>query len=196
MKKKSVAREKLLVTASRLFFKKGFHAVGVDTIASESGITKMTMYKHFPSKDHLIVAILERSNEMYWEWFENTILGVKEPEQQLLSIFKAVAKRHSSSPKSTFCLYQAVAVEFPFSQHIAFQVAVDHKHSIVKRLQSICEQAKLKSPKVLAQQLFVLLEGFCSSSRFFEPDTTVADIVHAAVTLIKSHRSTEQQIYD
>jgi AcrR family transcriptional regulator len=184
----SVAREQLLVTASKLFFQNGFHAVGVDTIAAESGITKMTMYKHFPSKDHLIVAILERSGELYWEWFENTIHGITEPEQQLIAIFEAVAERHSSSPQSTFCLYQSVVVEFPFPEHIVNKAAVEHKQSIVKRLESICRQAGLKSSELLARQLFVLLEGFCISSRFFGVDSPATDIVNAATTLIKSYR--------
>ncbi|MBP1992084.1 TetR/AcrR family transcriptional regulator [Paenibacillus eucommiae] len=186
--KKSAAREQLLVTASRLFFERGFHAVGVDTIVAEAGITKMTMYKHFPSKDHLIFAILERSGEMYWEWFEHTIHGIKQPEQQLLAIFEAVAKRHPMSPQSTFCLYQAVAVEFPFPEHMANKSAVDHKQSIIKRLESICEQAGLKSPGLLARQLFVFLEGFCISSRFFGADSPSTDLVHTAATLIDSHR--------
>jgi AcrR family transcriptional regulator len=141
--KKSIAREQLLVTATKLFFQNGFHAVGVDTIAAESGITKMTMYNHFPSKDHLIVAILERSVELYWEWFENTIHGITEPEQQLIAIFESVAKQQSSSPQSTFCLYQAVAVEFPFQDHMVNKAAVEHNQSIIKRLESICEQGGL-----------------------------------------------------
>jgi AcrR family transcriptional regulator len=185
--KKSAAREKLLVTASQLFFEKGFHAVGVDTIVAESGITKMTMYKHFPSKDQLIVAILERSDELYWEWFENTIQGISEPEKQLIAIFEAVAHQHSLSPQSTFCLYQAVAVEYPYPGHIVNQAAVDHKQSILKRLETICEQTGLKSPAPLARQLFVILEGFCISSRFIGADNPVADIVHVAVTMMKSH---------
>lgn len=188
IEKKSAAREILLVTASQLFFEKGFHAVGVDTIAAESGITKMTMYKHFPSKDHLIVAILERSNELYWEWFEKAIHGLTEPEEQLIAIFEAVAHQHSLSPQSTFCLYQAVAVEYPYPEHIVNKAAVDHKQSILKRLEYICEQAGLNSPGPLARQLFVILEGFCISSRFIGADSPAADIVHAALSMMRSHR--------
>jgi AcrR family transcriptional regulator len=186
--KKSAAREQILATACSLFFQKGFHAVGVDTIAAESGITKMTMYKHFPSKDHLIVAILERSSETYWEWFENTIRGISEPEKQLIAIFESVAKQQSSCPQSTFCLNQAVAVEFPFQDHMVNEATVKHKQSIVKRLESICEQAGLKSPQLLARQLSMLLEGFSMCSRFLGEESTSADVVNAAITLIKSNR--------
>ncbi|SEB53142.1 TetR/AcrR family transcriptional regulator [Paenibacillus sp. GP183] len=186
--KKSAAREQILETACNLFFQKGFHAVGVDTIAAESGITKMTMYKHFPSKDHLIVAILERSSEFYWEWFEKTIDEITEPEQQLIAIFESVAKQQSSCPQSMFCLNQAVAVEFPSQEHMVNEAAVQHIQSIIKRLESICEQAGLKSPQHLARQLFILLEGNSMCSRFFGEDGTAADVVNAAITLIKSYR--------
>lgn len=185
---KSAAREQLLQTASKLFSERGFHAVGVDTIAAESGITKMTMYKHFLSKDHLIVAILERSSEIYWDWFEGVIQGISEPLEQLAAIFDAVAKGHANSPRSTYCLYQNVAVEFPNSEHIANHAAVTHKQSIVDRLQVICERAGLHSPDTLAKQLFVLLEGFCISSRFFGAESPAADVVHAAKALIEMHR--------
>jgi AcrR family transcriptional regulator len=186
--KKSAAREQLMVTATNLFFQNGFHAVGVDMIAAESGITKMTMYNHFPSKDHLIAAILERSVELYWEWFETTIHGITDPEQQLIAIFESVAKQQSSSPQSTFCLYQAVAVEFAFPEHMVNKAAVDHKQSIIRRLESICEQGGFKSPEHLARQLFVLLEGFSMCNRFCGEDSTAADVVNAAITLIKSYQ--------
>jgi len=187
--KKSTAREQLLVTASRLFFSNGFHAIGVDRIAAESGVTKMTMYKHFPSKDHLIISILERSSEMYWEWFERTIHGITEPEQQLLCIFKTIANQHSRSPQSSFCLYQAVAIEYPFPDHIVNQAASRHKKSVVSRLEAICEQSGLKSPDHLARQLFVLMEGFCMTARLFGSDSPPADVVQASQILIQSHRN-------
>jgi AcrR family transcriptional regulator len=187
--KKSSARERLLVTASRLFFTHGFHSIGVDRIAAESGVTKMTMYKHFPSKDHLIVSILERSSEMYWEWFERTIHGISDPEQQLLRIFETITSQHAESPQSTFCLYQAVAVEYPFPEHIVNQAASRHKKSVVSRLEAICKQFAQRSPDVLARQLFVLMEGFCMTSRFIGPDSPPADIVQAAQTLIQAHRN-------
>lgn len=186
--RKSAAREQLLVVASRLFFENGFHAIGVDRIAAESGVTKMTLYKHFPSKDHLIAAILERSSELYWTWFEETIQGEAKPEDQLLKLFQAIASQFSKSPQSSFCLYQAVAVEYPFPEHMVNQTASRHKQSVVQRLERICKQANLRSPEVLARQLFVLMEGFCMTARLMDLDSPPADIAQAALTLIQSYR--------
>lgn len=65
-KAKVPARERVLETAGGLFYRYGFRAVGIDTVIAKSGVAKMTLYKHFPSKDALIAAYLERSNEAFW----------------------------------------------------------------------------------------------------------------------------------
>lgn len=183
--RKSAAREQLLLTGSQLFFANGFHAIGVDRIAAEAGVTKMTLYKHFPSKDHLIVAILERSSEMYWTWFDQTVEGEGKPREQLLALFQAIASQHSKAPQSSFCLYQAVAVEYPFPDHMVNQAVSRHKQSVVRRLEDLCRQASLRSPEVLSRQLFVLMEGFCMTARLIGPDAPPAEIVQAAMTLME-----------
>ena len=70
MKTEVTPKEKLFQTAARLFYQHGYRAIGVDTIAAESGIGKMTLYRHYPSKDDLIVAYLRDSNQDFWDQFE------------------------------------------------------------------------------------------------------------------------------
>jgi hypothetical protein len=75
-----------------LFLRHGFRAVGVDTIVAEAGVAKMTLYAHFPSKDDLIVAHLDRANEQFWEWLEGAGAGVDDPKRKLVAMFEAVGK--------------------------------------------------------------------------------------------------------
>src|SRR5918994_980229 len=84
------ARERILDTASRLFYRHGFVSVGVDTITAEAGVAKMSLYRHFPSKDDLIGAYLERSNEQFWTWFDGA-LGEGAPRAQLMRLFDELA---------------------------------------------------------------------------------------------------------
>ena len=63
MKTEVTPKDKVFQTAARLFYQHGYRAIGVDTIAAESGIGKMTLYRHYPSKDDLIVAYLKDSND-------------------------------------------------------------------------------------------------------------------------------------
>ncbi|MBK7992025.1 MAG: TetR/AcrR family transcriptional regulator [Blastocatellia bacterium] len=81
-------QEKILDTAAQLFYEKGLQAVGVDEIVLQAGIAKMTLYKYFLSKDQLILAVVERSEEKWWNWFTTKLYQrSKLPKKQLLIIF-------------------------------------------------------------------------------------------------------------
>src|SRR5689334_969998 len=83
-------REKILETATECFCNKGIH-ISVDEIVAKTGFTKMTLYKHFPSKDHLILEVLERMETKWWQSFE-TLLKQRNssPLKQLLAIFDMI----------------------------------------------------------------------------------------------------------
>ena len=72
MSPKPAPKEKVFQTAARLFYRHGYRAIGVDTLAERSGIGKMTLYRHYPSKDELIVAYLKHSDELFWRAFDET----------------------------------------------------------------------------------------------------------------------------
>jgi AcrR family transcriptional regulator len=83
------ARERLLLTAYDLFRRHGLHAVGVDRIVAEAGVAKTTLYRHFPSKDDLVVAVLQH-HEQVWArgWLEpETARRAESPELRILAIF-------------------------------------------------------------------------------------------------------------
>ena len=78
---KTKTREQLLSTAADLFYREGFRAIGVDTISAVSGVSKMTLYRQFQSKDELIVAYLNESNAQFWEWFEAVTASAPVPRE-------------------------------------------------------------------------------------------------------------------
>lgn len=90
--KTRTAKGKLLQTAARLFFQRGYRAVGVDTIAAQSGIGKMTLYRHFPSKDDLILAYLRESDSDFWQYFEQSTQLAGSAREKLLAFFSSSAK--------------------------------------------------------------------------------------------------------
>ena len=90
MKTEVAPKEKLFQTATRLFYQHGYRAVGVDTIAAESGVGKMTLYRHYPSKDDLIVAYLQNSDEVFWDNFEQITKDALSPRDKLLAFFEAL----------------------------------------------------------------------------------------------------------
>jgi len=183
---KPAARERILEAATRLFLRDGFRAVGIDTIIAEAGVAKMTLYAHFPSKDDLIVAYLERANEQFWEWLDGASAGVDDPRARLLAMFDAVGKL-ANSPRCLGCTFQGTAAEFPDPEHPGHRVALAHKQAVRARLRTLAEHAGLREPDDLADQLLLLMDGAWVAARMFGPDNPSMQAAAAARALIEAH---------
>lgn len=179
------ARERILAAASTLFFRDGFRAVGVDTIIAESGVAKMTLYRHFKTKDDLIVAYLERSNESFWAWFEHA-LGNGSSKQQLLNLFDDLG-RFVTIPECLGCMFQLAAADFPSLDHPAHSIAKTHKELVMDRLRGLAEEANLHDPHSLVSGLLLLMDGAFAAARMFGPSNHAAGVGQAARALIEYH---------
>ena len=153
-------RERLIVTAIELFYRHGFAAIGLDRILAEAGVSKTTFYKHFESKDELMVAAVERRDE--WEraaWTRAArLLAGDSPRGQLLAMFD-VMDRWFNDPQFGGCIFLNAAAEFPNPADPVHQAAAAHK---VRSRDDICELAKaarLKQPQRFADEYMLLFEG-------------------------------------
>jgi AcrR family transcriptional regulator len=182
------ARERILETAGRLFYRDGFHAVGIDTVIAEAGVAKMTLYRHFPSKDELIAAYLERSNREVMDWLEDAVARVDDPRAKLVAAFDAVTKL-ATSPRCLGCTFQAAAAEFPDPDHPGHRVALAHKRAILERFGSLAREAGLRDPDGLAAQLLLLMDGAWVAARMFGPDNHARSAAAGARALIGTHAS-------
>jgi len=178
-------RDRILEAAGRLFLRDGFRAVGVDTIIAEAGVAKMTLYAHFPSKDDLIVAYLERADEQFWAWLEDASVA-DGPRAKLVAMFEAVGKL-ADSPQCLGCTFQGTAAEFPDPEHPGHRVALGHKQAVVARLRTLAEDAGLRDPADLAQQLLLLMDGAWVAARMFGPHNPGVQVAAAARALIRAH---------
>jgi AcrR family transcriptional regulator len=181
------ARERILEAAQRLFYRDGFRAVGIDTIIAEAGVAKMSLYRHFPSKDDLIVAHLEESNRRYWEWLDGAVADVADPLGKLVGMFEAIEKL-SSSPECLGCTFQGTAAEFPDRDHPGHQVALIHKKTVRDRFAQLAEEAGRSRPEALADQLLLLMDGAWVAARMYGPDNPAGRLTEAAHALIEAHR--------
>lgn len=170
MKTEVTPKEKLFQTATRLFYQHGYRAIGVDTIAVEAGIGKMTLYRHFSSKDDLIVAYLHDSNRDFWDQFEQIIKDAPTPAEKLLAFFKAL-QSYVLSPDCYGCPFINVAAEFPDPDYVGHQVALEHKRSVLERFRQLSEEAGAHHPDALANALFMLMDGAYVAARMFGPST-------------------------
>ncbi len=180
-------RQRILKTAQRLFRRDGFRAVGIDTIIAEAGVAKMSLYRHFPSKDDLIVAYLEESNRQYWEWLDGAVAHLDDPEEKLDGMFEAI-ERLATSPECLGCTFQGTVAEFPDRDHPGHQVALAHKRKVQDRFAYLAGEAGLRDPEKLADQLLLLMDGAWVAARMYGPDNPAAGLAATARTLIDAHR--------
>jgi len=188
MKIATTPKEKLFQTAVRLFYRHGYRAIGVDSIAAESGIGKMTLYRHYPSKDDLIVAFLRESNEEFWSYFEQSTKDAPTSRKKLLAFFEAL-QNYVVSPACYGCPFINIASEYPEVDYAGHQVAIEHKESVRSRFNLLSTEAGAHQPEVLANALLLLMDGAYIAARMFgaSPSNPAANVAEAARKLIDAH---------
>jgi len=180
-------RERLLETAGRLFYERGFLAVGVDEIVAESGVAKMTLYRHFPSKDDLVVAYLRQSEDRFCEWYERALATERDPRDKIMAVFTALGAL-AQSHQCLGCTFQVSASEYPDPKHPAHQVAVGHKREVRRQFAALARQARLRDPDALADQLLMLMDGAWVAARMFGRQNPAKHVAAAAAALLDAHR--------
>jgi AcrR family transcriptional regulator len=176
-------RERILETAAKLFYANGYRAIGVDRLIAESGVAKMTFYKHFPSKDDLIAAYLEQSSSNFWNWIDTITKSQPDPRLQLEQIFAAVANR-SIQPACLGCTFMAAALEFPDLEHQAHKVALQYKKNVLAKLTQLATASHASEPEVLGAGLMMLMDGAWSAARMFGPGNHAKHVLNTARALI------------
>jgi AcrR family transcriptional regulator len=148
-------KERILQTADRLFYLKGIRAIGVDTIAAEIGISKRTLYNHFPSKDALISAYLERR---FVQHTPSDRLSEKSPVAQILGTFDSLERRFSAKDFRGCPFVNAVA-EMGSGDKSVKRIAVAFKESRRLWFRDLLMQIGVRDAEALATQLVLLVDG-------------------------------------
>src|SRR5438270_5155817 len=152
-------RERILAAARELFYRRGIHAVGVDAIAEAAGTNKMTLYRHFASKDALVAACLsELTQEFEIAWDAIAAAHAGDPKGQLLAWLRHICDFKEYEAERGCALANA-AVELPDKDHPARRVIREYKTTLRDRLIRLCRDAKLTDPERLADEVFLLCEG-------------------------------------
>jgi AcrR family transcriptional regulator len=157
-KDRSKTRRKLLAAARELFYRNGICATGVSAVAERAGVTKMTLYAHFPSKDELVAAYLEDNDRRWQEFLDGKLLGYGDPRDRLLAVCDAY-REYFTAREMRGCAFVNCAAEFPDPDHPARRVIMRHKAGVRERLRDLAAEAGAKEPATLAERLFVVLEG-------------------------------------
>ena len=152
-------RERIIAVARDLFYRHGIRAVGVEAIAEAAGTNKMTLYRHFSSRDELIAAYLEQlAAEGEGVWDEARAAHPGDPQAQLRYLMRRVSQFAAEST-GRGCALANAAVELAERKHPARKVVEAHKRRQCERLIALCREAGYAEPERIAEELFLLVEG-------------------------------------
>lgn len=180
-------RDRILETASDLFYKQGIRAVGVDLVVEKAGVAKTSLYRHFGTKDDLVAAFLERADLDFWsEWDRVTEQHADNARAELDAQLDWIGER-AGQPDYRGCPQINVVGEFPDADHPARKVAKAHKRELRRRLKGIAERLNSTAPDELAGQLVVLINGAFVSTQIFEPGEAAPLLRRAAAALIAAN---------
>lgn len=153
--------ERILFQAMNLFYDHGFHAVGLDRIIAEAGVTKTTFYNHFSSRDDLVLEVIQRRDAMElaaWVGEIERRAGRFNPRGLILSYFD-VLHDWFNAPDFRGCMFINAAHEFPLATDPVHQAARLHKQKTLEKMREFATAAGARDPQLLAQQIMVLGEG-------------------------------------
>ncbi|HEX3442242.1 MAG TPA: TetR/AcrR family transcriptional regulator [Pseudolabrys sp.] len=185
-------RERIIRTARELFRKHGIRGVGVDTIAEQAGTNKMTLYRHFGSKDDLIIACLRDvagDADAIWADFEATYPD--DPMAQLHAWVRIGAECAVGDARG--CDMANAAVELAEGDHPARHVIEEFKTDQRDRLAKLCRAAGIVKADLLADTLSLLLEGARVSRQSAGPEGPCAHFISIGEAVIAAFAQESQK---
>ena len=167
-------KEKVIASALTLFSQYGFHATGIDTILAHSKVAKTTLYRHFRSKEELIIAVLRQRDGDFRNWLMRTIdKSNLDPKDKLFLVFD-MHKQWAEEPDFNGCTFIKASSEYPSLNSLIHTVSIEHKKAMTRYLEKILEEAKQTNAALLALQLMLLIDGATVSAQMHR-DPTVFD---------------------
>ncbi|HET8985626.1 MAG TPA: TetR/AcrR family transcriptional regulator [Trueperaceae bacterium] len=172
------AAERLLDTASRLFYTRGVSNVGINEIIARAGVARMTLYHHFPSKDALIKAVLERRLAERNAWLERSEGTSADPEGQILAVFDLFME-WAQTPDFRGDPLVTATYELGGQLNVARAYAQQHTEAFRNKLEELARQADLSEPQAVAKQLHLLVLG-ASTAALIDGNAEAAALAKSA----------------
>ena len=154
----SPARERILATADRLFYDEGIHAVGIQRIIEEAGVTRVTLYRHFPSKDDLVSAYLGHRARFDHAQVQGIVDAHPDDPRSALSELATALTRDDFGAVQRGCPFINASAEFTGS-HPARVHAHEIRRWVTARIEELLERVGHRDPRAAAQQLMMVRTG-------------------------------------
>lgn len=183
----SYVRERILATASSLFYQRGVRAVGVDLVIEQARVAKASLYRHFRTKDDLVAAFLAREDHDFWSVWDAVAAQYADDPRGELDAHLAWIGWRIARPNYRGCPQLNVAAEFADPDHPARLVAAAHKRELRRRIRAIVERLHVARPDDLAGALTLLINGAFVTSSVLDPDEATPLLQSTSRALLAAH---------
>ncbi|MFC3059408.1 TetR/AcrR family transcriptional regulator [Paenirhodobacter populi] len=178
---RSAVADKILNVAGSLFFREGIRAVGIDRIVVEADIAKATLYRHFASKEDLVVAYLQERHAKVMQGLEEVVAGDPDPRGQIATIFARLYEK-ADNPEFRGCAFALAVAEHGDSERIV-TLARLHKRSVADFLRALAERAGFEDPDRIGRHLALLYDGALARRAVYGDPEPMRDARDCALSL-------------
>jgi AcrR family transcriptional regulator len=188
----SEARARLLSTASRLFYTEGLHSVGIDRIIATAGVTRSTLYRHFPSKDDLVVAYLTQGDEAIRSRVATARTEGASTEDVIRAVAAAIAA-DIQSPGFRGCAFLNAAAEYPEPTHPVHRAVITHRGWLLATVEELFTETGKPDAGPAARHFVMLRDGAMAAGCLADP-TLVCETFLRGIEGLLTYRSRNHQI--
>ncbi|MEV8436743.1 helix-turn-helix domain-containing protein [Actinosynnema sp. NPDC051121] len=184
----SEARSRLLATASRLFYSEGLHSVGIDRIVSEASVTRATLYRHFPSKDDLLVAYLNEADRAIRAQTSAALTEDLSAEDAVRAVAGSIADGIRSSGFRG-CAFLNAAAEYPDPDHPVHQAVVEHRQWFLRTVTDLLTRTGATAPEPAARHFVMLRDGAMAAGCLSDPAPICETFLLGVEELLAHHNT-------
>jgi AcrR family transcriptional regulator len=167
-RRKSEPRDRLLRTATEVFYAKGIHAVGIEEIVDRAQVTRSTLYRHFPGKEELVVAYLEAASQFEREIIASLTAPQQSPEDAVRALAQAIVGQ-IENPAFRGCAFLNAAAEYPDVDHPVHRAILDHRTWFAQLVRTLFGSVSDERSAESAELFVLLRDGAMAAGCLTDP---------------------------
>ena len=165
----SEARSRLLRTASEIFYTQGIHDIGVDRILAEASVTRSTFYRHFPSKEELVLAYVQATDSAIRATWAGAKQPIADPREQLRAL-AGLMSTQICRPGFRGCAFINAAAEYPDPKNPVHRAVLDHRAWLRQTVTEAFAEAGHPDPERAGRHFIMLRDGAMVAGYLNDPD--------------------------
>jgi len=180
---KSIKRKAILKSAETLFYKNGFHAVGMKKVIEDANVAGMTVYNHFTSKEKLIEEVLKQCESQYWTYLHSSV--EKDSDSPFLQVVKGHGKWMNEKGKNG-CMFLRALEEYAGTNNQIESIVRNHKNDLFQYFLSLSKETGFTFCEDVASQMILLLEGATSMAEIVGRKKAENQAIYMLKSLLKT----------